>query len=350
MKLDITAFIRELLFGHDCVVIPGFGGFIGNYNPARLDKSTGTFYPPVRKISFNRNLDHNDGLLMKKISSVAGISYGEAGSMVSEFVADVYTRLEKGEKVIFDKIGVFSTNHEGNIQFEPDTEVNYYSDSYGLEPFRYLPVQGYDVRKRISGEMQDHTEHIFRKYLWRAAVIVPLAGALIALSVKTDLFKSSIEKTTFNPLASAEFEQNKTVVDEENATAQPIISITETETRSTEDPSNIKDEISEPVSAITIAPEPVNVVPEPVAKPTEPLAKVSSEPGYYIVTGSFQSEENAEVQVNQLKSAGYNPEVTSSGKGFYRVSAMLCPDLTTALKEKESISVKFPGAWVARKK
>ncbi|MDP3003404.1 MAG: hypothetical protein Q8N38_09780, partial [Bacteroidales bacterium] len=41
--VDITAFIRELLFGHDCVIVPGFGGFIGNYTPAHIDKSTGTF-------------------------------------------------------------------------------------------------------------------------------------------------------------------------------------------------------------------------------------------------------------------------------------------------------------------
>ncbi len=66
--MDVTAFIRELLFGHDCVIVPGFGGFIGNYTPARIDKRTGTFYPPVKQISFNRNLNHNDGLLVGKIS------------------------------------------------------------------------------------------------------------------------------------------------------------------------------------------------------------------------------------------------------------------------------------------
>jgi nucleoid DNA-binding protein/cell division septation protein DedD len=348
MNLDITAFIRELLFGHDCVVIPGFGGFIGNYNPARIEKGTGTFYPPVRKISFNRNLDHNDGLLMKKISSVAGMSYGEAGIIVGEFVADICTKLERGEKVVFDKIGTFSTNQEGNIQFEPDSEVNYYSDSYGLESFRYLPIEGYDIRKRITGEIHDRSEvrHSLRKYMWRAAVIIPLAGALIAVSVKTDLFKGSIEKSALNPLASAEFEQNKAVVDEENAAAQPIISI-EAGT-ATADSFNIKDETTAPILTAT---QPVAAVPEPVTKPVEPAVnKITNEAGYYIVTGSFQSEENAMVQVNQLKAAGYNPEVTSSGKGFYRVSAMLCPDMATALKEKDSVAAKFPGAWVARKK
>ncbi|NLA48282.1 MAG: hypothetical protein GX876_02335, partial [Bacteroidales bacterium] len=61
--MDITSFIRELLFSHDCVIVPGFGGFVGNYAPARIDRATSTFYPPSKQISFNRNLRNNDGLL-----------------------------------------------------------------------------------------------------------------------------------------------------------------------------------------------------------------------------------------------------------------------------------------------
>jgi hypothetical protein len=80
--MDITAFIRELLFSHDCVIVPGFGGFIGNYNPARIDKSTSTFYPPVKQISFNRNLNHNDGLLVGRVSGFSKVSYGDARNIV----------------------------------------------------------------------------------------------------------------------------------------------------------------------------------------------------------------------------------------------------------------------------
>ena len=92
--MDVTAFIRELLFGHDCVVVPGFGGFIGNYTPARIDKSTGTFYPPVKQISFNRNLNHNDGLLVGRISFTSKINYADARDLVEEFVTDVRKKLE----------------------------------------------------------------------------------------------------------------------------------------------------------------------------------------------------------------------------------------------------------------
>ena len=147
--MDITAFIRELLFGHDCVIVPGFGGLIGNYTPARIDKSTGTFYPPVKQISFNRNLNHNDGLLIGKISGSANINYGDARNLVDEFVLDLRKRLGNGEKIIFDHIGSFINNHEGNVQFEPDRNANYHLDSYGLESFQCLPLEGYDVRKRI---------------------------------------------------------------------------------------------------------------------------------------------------------------------------------------------------------
>jgi nucleoid DNA-binding protein len=130
--MDITAFIRELLFSHDCVIVPGFGGFIGNYNPARIDKSTSTFYPPVKQISFNRNLSHNDGLLVGRISESAKVNYGDARNLVEEYVASLKKKLEKGEKIVFDNIGSFINNQEGNIQFEPDTSVNYHLDSFGL--------------------------------------------------------------------------------------------------------------------------------------------------------------------------------------------------------------------------
>ena len=213
--MDITAFIRELLFGHDCVIVPGFGGFIGNYTPARIDKNSGTFYPPVKQISFNRNLNHNDGLLIGKISGFSNMNYGDARNMIEEFVAELRKKLEKGEKIVFENIGSFVNNQEGNIQFEPDRNANYHLDSYGLESFQFLPLEGYDVRKRIIRHVEKDPvrQASMRKILWRAAVIIPLLAVIVAVPLKTDLFKTKIEATTMNPLVSAEFENNKDAVD-----------------------------------------------------------------------------------------------------------------------------------------
>jgi nucleoid DNA-binding protein len=320
--VDVTAFIRELLFGHDCVIVPGFGGFIGNYTPARIDRSIDTFYPPVKQISFNRNLNHNDGLLVGRISSSSGINYGDARNLVEEFVSEIRRKLEKGEKVVFENIGSFINNNEGNIQFEPDKSANYHLDSYGLESFQCSPLEGYDVRKRIIRytEKDPVKRASTRKILWRAAVIIPLLSLIVVVPLKTDLFKARVEATTMNPLVTAEFENNKKAVDEGS-----IIESSKVEEKA----KPIPDETSPPEVAV------------PVSSETNT---------YAVITGSFKSEENAVSQVNMLKEEGFVPEIVTTGNGFYRVCAITCNDLSTAVTKKDSIAKKFPGTWVSRKK
>jgi len=332
--VEITAFIRELLFGHDCVIVPGFGGFIGNYTPARIDKKTGTFFPPVKQISFNRNLNHNDGLLIGKISGTSGMNYGDARNLVDEFVSNIRRRLDKGEKVVFDHIGSFSNNQENNIQFEPDRSSNYYLDAYGLESFQLMPLEGYDVRTRITRHIQKDPEKqaSMRKILWRAAIIVPLLTAIVLVPIKTDLFKARIEATTMNPLVSAEFEQNKIAVDEkvkdDKEKSEEIVS---------------KEAVEQP----KIEPATKAEVPQPKAEVLQPVVNESNV--YYLITGSFKSEENALTQVNKLKAEGFTPEVVAAPNGFFRVCAIACSDMHTAITKKDSIAAQFPGAWISKK-
>jgi nucleoid DNA-binding protein len=320
--LDITAFIRELLFGHDCVIVPGFGGFIGNYTPAHIDKNAGIFYPPVKQISFNRNLNHNDGLLVGKISESANLSYVNSKILVDEFVGELRRKLEKGEKVLFDNIGSFVNNQEGNIQFEPDKSANYHLDSYGLESFQCLPLEGYDVRKRVLRHTgKDPVRVTFtRKNLWRAAIIIPLLSLLIVVPLKIDRIRTKIESTTMNPLASAEFEHNKQVMD-----------------------GGIKVDSAKVETKI----EPV---PEKTAAPVAAISVAAESKTYFLITGSFKSEENAVSQINMLKTEGFAPEIVTTSNGFYRVCAMAFSDMNTAVFKKDSIAKKFPGAWISKKK
>jgi nucleoid DNA-binding protein len=322
IQVEITAFIRELLFGHDCVIVPGFGGFIGNYTPAQIDKKSGTFYPPVKQISFNRNLKHNDGLLIGRISGSKGMNYGDARNVVEEFVTDIRRNLEKGEKVVFDHIGTFINNQEGNIQFEPDRSSNYHLDSYGLESFQMMPLEGYEVKSRVLSRVHKEPARqvSLKKILWRAAVIIPLLSVLVIVPLKTDLFRSRAETANLNPLVSAEFEQNRKAVDEGMKVGQ----VKTEESIIPEDKEVAKTEVAEPVAV--------------------------EENVYFLITGSFKSEKNAQAQVNSLKEEGFTPEIVAAPNGFYRVCAMACSNMNTAKVKKDSISGKFPGAWISRKK
>jgi len=309
--VDIKTFIRELLFGNDCVIIPGFGGFIGNFSPARLDENSGTFYPAVKQISFNRNLNHNDGLLISKISQATGVNYGDARHKVEEFVRELTGRLARGEKVVFDHIGTFVNNYEKNIQFEPEANINYHPGSFGLESFQWFPEKEYDVRKRVIRHLSKEPVRISatRKNLWRAAVLIPVLALLIAVPLKTDRFRPGVEATSLNPLVTAEFENNKKAIDE------TVVIV--------------------PDSNVTIR----------VEIPSKPV----EEAHYSIITGSFKSEENALSHVDFLKADGYEPEIHQASNGFYRVTATTCSNMETALSTRDSISKKFPGTWISKK-
>lgn len=315
--MDITPFIRELLFSHDCVIVPGFGGFIGNYTPARIDKVTSTFFPPVKQISFNRNLNHNDGLLVGRISEQLKVNYGDARIIVEEYVAGVRKKLQSGEKVVFDNIGNFINNQEGNVQFEPDSSVNYHLDSYGLESFQYSPLEGYDVRKRIIRHIdKDSVSRTpIRKILWRAAVIIPLFAMIVTVTLKPDLFKAKVEATSLNPLVTAEFENNKKTLDD-NIVSLPV--------------------------AVENTLQTEQSVPE-INSPD-----VEAEYNYFIVAGSFKAKGNAEKLADMLENDGFTPEIIDGPNGFFRVSAMKCSDLKTAEIKRDSISKKYPNTWVKK--
>jgi nucleoid DNA-binding protein len=319
-NLDITPFIRELLFGHDCVIIPSFGGFIGNYTPARIDKSTGTFHPPLKQISFNRNLNHNDGLLTGKVSEALKLNYSDARNIVEQFADDVKGKLTKGEKVVFDHIGSFLNNNEGNVQFEPDRDANYNLNSYGLGSFQVTPLEEFDVRKRIIPHVESGSlkQANFRKYLWRAAVIVPLLGAMVAVPLTTNLFKTKVQTTSLNPLASVEFENNS----EAAATKKTVVS---------DQPSLKGDSVAvkadQPVKNI-VTPSETNI--------------------YSVIAGSFRSASNAGFLMKKLTDEGYNPELVTASNGFYRVSVISCSSLIEAIQKKDSIGKKYSGTWITK--
>ncbi|HUV00484.1 MAG TPA: SPOR domain-containing protein [Bacteroidales bacterium] len=327
--MNITAFIRELLFSHDCVIIPGFGGFVGNYTPARIDRNSATFYPPVKRISFNRNLNHNDGLLISKISESLKINYSDARYKVEEFVKGLLDRLARGEQVGFDHIGSFVNNHENNVQFEPDKDANYHLDSFGFESFQYMPVEGYDVRKRILRHMDKEPARrsSMGKIMWRAAIVVPILALLVAVSLQTDLFKTRVETSSMNPLVTAEFESNRTALESELNTGSDI----------TKEP-------------VILAPENITVQPEETAVKEPVLTVTGPEVEFCIIIGSFTEEENAYTQVNKLEADGFVPEIIQASNGFYRVIAMKYDNLTKAISAKDSLLKKYPGTWISKKK
>jgi len=118
------------LYHHDCVIIPGFGGFIGNYSPATIDPVYHTFYPPFKSLLFNIHLKQNDGLLASHISQSEHISYEQAMGLISQMLKEWNQELENRHVINIENVGKLLKEDDDLIQFEQDPATNYLSDSY----------------------------------------------------------------------------------------------------------------------------------------------------------------------------------------------------------------------------
>lgn len=140
-RLKLDQHISDLLFRYDCVIVPDFGGFLANYQPAKINSRTHTFSPPGKKVSFNRNLKSNDGLLANHIVQEFGCTYENALQSIANCVADYQKELNSGKRVLIEKVGVLYYDNAKNILFEPIATFNFLSDSFGLEKFHASPVE-----------------------------------------------------------------------------------------------------------------------------------------------------------------------------------------------------------------
>lgn len=139
MQIDIPAHIEKLLYLHDALVIPGFGGFTATRTPAATDYAGGSVHPPAKTLAFSENLTIDDGLLTADIADTHSITTEDAGNAVGEFVEKMRQLLDQREIVTLPGVGRLYKNYVQKIQFLPDA-TNFNAASYGLPPLQFSPI------------------------------------------------------------------------------------------------------------------------------------------------------------------------------------------------------------------
>ena len=84
--IELSRHIEALLLEHDCVIVPGLGGFVTQYVPACRLPDEVLFLPPHRTVGFNAELTLNDGLLVQSYMQAYDTSYPETVRMIEEAV------------------------------------------------------------------------------------------------------------------------------------------------------------------------------------------------------------------------------------------------------------------------
>ena len=183
--MDISVYLVELLRMYDCVIVPDLGGFVTNYRPAEMDLASNSFYPPVKDIIFTGKLNKNDGLLVSYISEIEGIGYMEARQVISEFVDQIWSKLENGENIEFQNIGSLQFDRNEKLIFEPVVHENFLLDAYGLEGFQFPPLEHKEMisAKRVFVD-KEAVRPVFNSRRVKALVVgLPILLALILIPV-----------------------------------------------------------------------------------------------------------------------------------------------------------------------
>ncbi len=179
--MDITPYLVELLRLHDCVIVPDLGGFVTNYRPAEMDLASNRFNPPVKEIIFTSKLTKNDGLLVNYISEIEGVGYFEARQIISEYVDEMWSRLENGEQLAFQNIGTLQFDRNEKLIFEPELRENFLLEAYGMEGFQFPQLEWREINptKRIFSDKEAVRPTLRYRKVKALAIGIPILLALV---------------------------------------------------------------------------------------------------------------------------------------------------------------------------
>lgn len=131
--------IEYLIRYNDCVIIPGWGAFIANTQPAVLNENN-VIIPPTRSLGFNPSLTHDDGLLASSIVRKTGVSYDMAIRKIAEAVTSLNHQLNLQGEIAISNIGVFTKKSGGVLLFEPFAKTSASISYFGLPQAKLTPI------------------------------------------------------------------------------------------------------------------------------------------------------------------------------------------------------------------
>lgn len=139
---ELSRHIEILLLSNDCVIVPGFGGFVAHHKVAEYDMEEKTFYPPQRVLGFNSQLVLNDSLLVQSYAEAYDLSYPEALRKIENEVEEIKQQIEIEGEYKFRGIGTVSKTAEGYYDFEPCVAGLVSPSLYGFTSYVMDAVNG----------------------------------------------------------------------------------------------------------------------------------------------------------------------------------------------------------------
>ena len=357
----VDKYIRKLLFEHDCVIIPDFGGLLTHHTGVGYDALREIFHPASKRLAFNEILKIDDGLLVYYISSGEQITRDEASEIVGRYVDNLKAEISESKTASIRAVGEFSFNSEGKLVFEPDYSQNYNQEWYGLDQ---LPAKLCDSKTSWLGQeppqsaeltlsqAEEHpiqplaTKRVVRWGWAAAAVVVGLASAFSVLyrpanhGMLSSLDPVSLVSGLYTPMSSASIDTDAGIwgptVEKVNLSQ------------------GVNAELYKPLSGtISVVASEIPVEDKTEEKPSAENHIDDNFANYFLIAGSFKSQKNARQLKTQLLAKGLTDvRILDNTDGkWIKVSAGAYPTHSEALKDKKKVDdLTQAESWVFHQK
>lgn len=344
--MEFIQLISSLSKQYDCVVIPNFGGFVGNYHGAVHNAPKETILPPYKHVLFNEHLVHNDGLLAHHYAFNKKISYKEALVKIREEVEELKLRLNMAQRIEVPELGYLQSDLQRKISFVFKHNGNLSLQAYGLRPLHLKEV----MVPVIDDSLEDETpvipiksaqkkSHKKTRFRWvrvaAAACLLPFLFYSYWIPVHTDVLKSGhIELSDLNPFS----EKEKSIQSFKPAGLKkldfPVEKVDKPDTHFIwETPEGEKITLKIKKHSPLVSPQGINKTPDG---------------NLHAIVGCFSKEENAEGMVEELKGAGLNARILDVKGGLYRVTAGSANSQREMKGLRDRISNLGKSSWVLK--
>lgn len=363
----ITNYLIELLKDNECVIVPELGAFISKRHSAAIDYANHRFTPPYKEIVFNKKLKNDDELLVNFLCEKENINKEEALVKIKSFVNQSEAILDVNSELNLEGLGRLRKFGDDYVLITK-TESNLLGDSFGLTEFNMQPVfrrETYEtIKEKIAIEQKEkNTEYtlavecvedvpdttVRRKPGFAKTLALTTLAFLLLFAINWKTEQTDSNFASWNPfLYSSPNEFLINFVESENADGQQTTYngqqsfVLETENLKISEPE--KDLESENLEIS----EPENDLELENLKISEPENDLESH-HYYIVGGSFQTLDRAEVCLKDIRSQGFENAslLEKNDKGYIRVYYESFVEKSDALIRLDVIKNDFnESAWL----
>jgi hypothetical protein len=311
--MGISQHIESLLYRYQCVVVPTFGAFLTQNKSAFLQKESNTFFPPSRELSFNAQLQSNDGLLISHISQVEKMPYDEALKFVEGISADWLKEIREKGHLRLEGLGEFKLNSEGNIRFKPFDRNNFLTSSFGLGAVMANPISREVYKEEISA-LEERVPFSITPEKRNSFGLRPFLkyAAIVLLTVSVGVSGYSWYQNQNKIVALAQSEAQKQV----SARIQEATFFD-----------------SEPLQ-----------LPSLVLEISRPEPEILS---HHIIAGAFRVKENADRKIAELQELGYPASyVGENSFGLHQVAYGSYAEAQEALEALKQLKRSHSEAWL----